>query len=164
MSLSVVELCNSAGCLEAHSMWGGTEIKEQNAWFSRAIKSHQLLHIDMVVARDTHRRLHDGLLHGLSLSQAHFAASAAQLHACAATVVLTLEAAKIAHSRTSSSSRAYEDNVLANKTRLAALAVFHKLSSLPNGVPITLLSLHDFVIVFTSPESHASAKEASLAR
>lgn len=117
----------------------------------------------MVVARVTRQQLHDALLHGLSLSQAEFAASATQLYACAATV-LTLEAGKIAHSQTSSIPRASEDDKAGHKSRLAALAVFHKLSSLPNGIPITLVSLHDFIIVFTSPGSPASANEARLAR
>lgn len=117
----------------------------------------------MVAAAYSYQTLHNALLQGLGLSQADLAASAASLHACAA-AVLTLEASKIAQGQSNSSSNASSDDDISNKTRRAALAVFHKLSSLSNGIPITIVSLHDFIIVFTSPRSSSSADETRLAR
>jgi hypothetical protein len=44
------------------------------------------------------------------------------------------------------------------------LAVFHKLSGLQNGIPITLESLHDFSLVYMSDEASTASKEAGLTR
>ena len=114
----------------------------------------------MVSAKDVSERIHAVLVQALSLSQPEFAANAGQLHQCVASV-LASEASQSAASTTTSRSNT---NDLAKQIRLAALAVFHKLSTLQNGIPITLVSLHDFIIVFTSSGSHPASKEERLAR
>lgn len=117
----------------------------------------------MVSDDRNYERIHAALLHGLSLSAADLASSAVQLHAVVAGV-LSLEAGQTVHRATKTATGDSNPDNIAGKTRLAALAVFHKLSSLQNGIPITLVSLYDFIIVFTSSDSHASANEVSLAR
>lgn len=121
----------------------------------------------MVANMASEDRIHNALLHGLSLSSADFASSAPQLHALIATV-LSVQASYVLRGHNSSSagkssSVAKSDQTL-KQLRLAALAVFHKLSGLQNGNPITLSSLHDFIIAYTAPASATAAEEVRLAR
>lgn len=112
-------------------------------------------------------RIHNALLHGLSLSNADFASSASQLHALVATV-LSVQASYVLRSHNNGSagkgSSVSKSDQTSKQLRLATLAVFHKLSGLQNGNPITLSSLHDFIIAYTAPASATAAEEARLAR
>lgn len=108
-------------------------------------------------------RIHQALLHSLRLPTTELAAEAFHIHALVSSV-LSNQAGVILHGEKSNSTSASTTLLDGKKLRLAALAVFHKLSTLQNGIPITLSSLHDFIIVYTSTASSASEDEARLAR
>jgi hypothetical protein len=105
----------------------------------------------------SYERLNNALLSCLTASSGDFAASAGVIHDLAAGYLAQAASSSISSNGSSKGSTEA-------KLRLSVLVVFHKLSGLQNGIPITLDSLHDFSLVYMSDEASTASKEARLAR